>query len=169
MKEETKEKTKNFMDKVKKVFDRGIVASKKALGVAGDAVQDFSDKSVLRIEKMQLESKLKKQYELLGEYASDTFAKKNSIAASDTKVSAILKEIKRIKAEIKARETALASEGAVKPSAGTAAKTSAKTSVKPAAKKAAAKPASKKASSAKTPAKTTAKKSTAAKKTSAKK
>lgn len=165
MKEETKEKTKNFMDKVKKVFDRGIVASKKALGVAGDAVQDFSDKSVLRIEKMQLESKLKKQYELLGEYASDTFVKKTSLASADTKVSAFIKEIKRIKSEIKTRETALAAEGAVKPAAKTASKPASKT----AAKKPASASASKKASASKAPAKKTAKKSTAAKKTSSKK
>ncbi|MBR5932938.1 MAG: hypothetical protein IK002_03015 [Treponema sp.] len=144
MKEETKEKTKTFMNKVKKVFDRGIVASKKALGVAGDAVQDFSDKSVLRIEKMQLETKLKKQYEMLGEYAFSVLTKKSSVSITDTKVSSALKEIKRINSEIKIRENALSQEGPVNmeevkaKSSKAPAKTSAKkakTSTKTAAKK----------------------------------
>lgn len=112
MKEETKEKAKSVMAKVKGIFDRGINASKKALGVAGEAVQDFSDKSVLRIEKKQLEGKLKKQYELLGEYACDFYLQKrtSSLSIKDESVARILLEVKRIKAEIETRELSLAED-----------------------------------------------------------
>lgn len=108
MKEETKENTKAFFDKVKRTFDRGIRASKKALGVAGDAVQDFGDKSVLRIEKMQLETKQKKQFEMLGEYIYKNFSSKNSsIKSGDEKIAVFIKEIKRLDEEIKIREEGL--------------------------------------------------------------
>lgn len=151
MKDETKQKTKTFFDKVKKTFDRGINASKKALGVAGDAVQDFSDKSVLRIEKMQLETKQKKQFEMLGEYAYRILSSKNSsLKASDDKVSNIMKEIKRLASEIKIREDGLKEESAVK-----------KTAVDNSEKKSASKSAVKKTVSSK--------KTAAAKKTSANK
>lgn len=112
MKEDTKEKAKAFMVNVKNLFDKGINASKKALGVAGDAVHDFSDKSVLRIERKQLESKLKKQYELLGEYACNFYEGKRtaSLSSKDSKVAEILLEVNRIKKEIVVRDEALGEE-----------------------------------------------------------
>lgn len=112
MKEDTKEKAKAFMANVKNLFDKGINASKKALGVAGDAVHDFSDKSVLRIERKQLESKLKKQYELLGEYACNFYEGKrtSSLSSKDSKVAEILLEVNRIKKEIVVRDEALGEE-----------------------------------------------------------
>lgn len=166
MKDETKEKARNFMENVKKTFDRGVAASKKALGIAGDAVQDFSDKSILRIEKKQLETKVKKQYELLGEYVTDVFSSKKSaqISSKDSKVQDILKEIERLNKEIKIRETSLA-----EPSPNS--KTGKEKADVPAVKKTAAKKAEpkktepKKASAKKEPAKKTASK-TGAKKAS---
>lgn len=112
MKEDTKEKAKAFMANVKNLFDKGINASKKALGVAGDAVHDFSDKSVLRIERKQLESKLKKQYELLGEFACNFYEGKRtaSLSSKDSKVAEILLEVNRIKKEIVVRDEALGEE-----------------------------------------------------------
>ena len=49
-KDEIKEKLQSGLDKF-------LDSSKKALGKAGNAVQDFSDKSVIRIEKHQFEVK----------------------------------------------------------------------------------------------------------------
>lgn len=168
MKEETKDKTKSFFESVKKTFDRGIKASKKALGVAGDAVQDFSDKSVLRIEKMQLETKQKKQFELLGEYSYKALSSKNSsVKATDTKVKAFLAEISRLADEIKIREDGLKDNGTAKKTSSKAdAKTPAK---KTAAKKTASKPAAKKSAPAKKPAAKATAKKPAAKKAPAKK
>lgn len=168
MKEETKEKAKTFMEKAKKLFDRGIVASKKALGVAGEAVQDFSDKSVVTIEKKQLESKIKKQQAELGEYAAGVLAKKGAkLTADDAKVAAILKEIARLNKEIKARDEVLDEASANKAAAKktTASKATAKKTASKAAVKSTAKPAAKtakapaKKSTSKTASKTTSKKS----------
>ena len=50
--EEAKEKAKDVMDKV-------VVSSKDAFSKAGNAIQKFGDKSVLKIEIMQLKSKRK--------------------------------------------------------------------------------------------------------------
>lgn len=109
MKEETKEKAESFIGKLKGALDRGFTASKKALGIAGDAVHDFSDKSALRIEKKQLEMKLKKQYEAVGEYTAESLlSKKNaSVTQKDSKISEFLEEISRLKREIEARTNIL--------------------------------------------------------------
>ena len=43
--------------KVKELFSRGTQASREALEKAGDKVQDFTDKSVTKIEIHKLETK----------------------------------------------------------------------------------------------------------------
>ncbi|MBR1638568.1 MAG: hypothetical protein IJ688_04195 [Treponema sp.] len=53
-------------NKIKELFSRGAKASKDVLDKAGEKVQDFSDKSVKKIEKHQLESKRDCKYEELG-------------------------------------------------------------------------------------------------------
>ena len=50
-----------FVDKMKDFFDKSVEASKSAFEKAGDAVQDFGDKSVAKIEIKKLEAKLEKQ------------------------------------------------------------------------------------------------------------
>ena len=149
MKEENKEKSKEFITKAKELFDRGISASKKAFGVAGEAVQDFSDKSVTTIEKKQLEAKVKKQYTLLGEIAAKQLSKKGAaVTTDDEKVCAIMKEIARLNKEIKVRDQALAdgkAKAEEKKSTSKKCKTAKKSSAKkPAAKTTAAKKTTKK-------------------------
>ena len=55
------DKIKRYFDKgveaSKTAFDKGMEASKTAFNKASSAVQDFSDKSVVRIEKHQFETK----------------------------------------------------------------------------------------------------------------
>lgn len=151
MKEENKEKSKEFMTKAKELFDRGILASKKAFGVAGEAVQDFSDKSVTTIEKKQLEAKVKKQYTLLGEIAAKQLSKKGAaVTTDDEKVCAIMKEIARLNKEIKVRDQALA-DGKAKAEEKKATSKKCKT-----AKNVPAKTTAKKSSAKKPAAKTTA-------------
>lgn len=150
MKEDNEEKSNGFMTKAKALFDRGLTASKKALGVAGEAVQDFSDKSVTTIEKKQLESKVKKQYTLLGEIAAKTLAKKGgTVTVADEKVADIMKELARLNKEIKVRNQALEESKEKAESKKEAAK-KAKTVKKAPAKTAAKKPASKTAAAKKT-------------------
>ena len=139
MKEENKEKSKEFITKAKELFDRGISASKKAFGVAGEAVQDFSDKSVTTIEKKQLEAKVKKQYTLLGEIAAKQLSKKGAaVTTDDEKVCAIMKEIARLNKEIKVRDQALA-DGKAKAEEKKSTSKKCKTAKKSSAKKPAAK------------------------------
>ena len=62
-----------FMDKVKDFMDKGVEVSKSALSKAGEAVQDFGDKSVTKIEIKKLENKLEKLICELGSYVFDKF------------------------------------------------------------------------------------------------
>ena len=104
-KDEMKEKLKSGMGKF-------VESSKKALSQAGSAVQDFSDKSVIRIEKKQLESKRDEQYKKLGELAAERFAADASatLGGSEEAVIAIVEELKGLKEEIEAREAKLSAE-----------------------------------------------------------
>ena len=98
-----------FKEKVRDGMDKFIESSKKVLGAAGNAVQDFSDKSVVRIEKSQLESKLHEQYRKFGEYVADILIADSSasINTSDSKVSEFLAEINNISKEIELRSNLL--------------------------------------------------------------
>lgn len=62
--------TDNFEDKVKGWISRGAQASKRAMETVGDKVQNFTDKSVVKLEKKQLECKLETKYSELGKKIS---------------------------------------------------------------------------------------------------
>lgn len=64
----------DFETKLKDAFSKGASASKKAFQKAGDAVQKFSDKSVIKIERQQLVNKRAKLYKELGEQFSEIMA-----------------------------------------------------------------------------------------------
>ena len=91
-----------FIDKVKDFMDKGVEVSKTALTKASEAVQDFGDKSVIRIDIKKLESKLEKLINELGSYFYDKIASENaeSVYASDEKVASIIKNINEIKSQI---------------------------------------------------------------------
>ena len=103
-KEEFKTKFKEGMDKV-------VSSSKKAFGKAGKAVQGFSDRSVILIEKKQLESKREAELKKLGALSADRFLRgETSLVSDDEAVAPILEEIKRLDSEIKTREESLNAE-----------------------------------------------------------
>lgn len=91
-----------FVDKVKDFMDKGVEVSKTALTKAGEAVQDFSEKSVIRIDIKKLESKLEKLINELGSYVFDKFNSEyaESVYASDEKVASIIKNINEVKNQI---------------------------------------------------------------------
>lgn len=107
------DKVKVYLDKgfevSKDVFSKGMDLSKKALSKAGDAVQDFGDKSVIRMERHQAEQRRHELVKELGGVAVDCFVKdaKDALNASDEKVAAIVKEIVRLDAEIARRNEIL--------------------------------------------------------------
>lgn len=98
-----------FKEKVRDGMDKFIESSKKVLGAAGNAVQDFSDKSVVRIEKSQFESKLHEQYRKFGEYVAGILGADSSasVNTSDLKVSEFIAEINNLSKEIELRSNLL--------------------------------------------------------------
>lgn len=98
-------------EKVKEGAGKIFSSSKKALGKAGNAVQEFSDKSVIKIEKRQFESKKAEQIAKLGQLAFDKFKDNDSavLSASEEAVVAIREEISNIEKEIEKRDELLKS------------------------------------------------------------
>ena len=107
-------------DKIKDGFNKGLEASKNALDKvmevskdalnrAGSAVQDFSDKSVVRIEKKQFESKRQDFVAKLGEVARQKLMANpsQSVNTDDSEVSNLINEIKKCDEEITKREQIL--------------------------------------------------------------
>ena len=83
--------------KVKGVVDKVFEVSKEAIGKAGNAVQKFSDTSVIKIEIRQFESKLKAQKALLGDVVENALENNQTQLDLNTEeITAIANEIARI-------------------------------------------------------------------------
>lgn len=107
------DKMKVYLDKgvevSKEALSKGVEVSKEALSKAGDAVQDFSDKSVTKIETHQLISRQNKEYKALG-LAVQKFFDENptgSLTGDNSLIQGILQEITRLEKEIAEREESL--------------------------------------------------------------
>lgn len=98
-------------NKVKDLFSRGTKASKEALEKAGDKVQDFTDKSVTKIELHKLETKRDCKYEEMGLKLSQMLLEGASITcdnAEDIKIlNGLQEEIKSLSEQIKNKEQEL--------------------------------------------------------------
>lgn len=101
-----------FKEKLKKGVDKVVNSSKKAIGKAGVAMQDFSDKSVIKIEKHQLESKRDVEYAKLGKIVANKFENDLSLSINgeEPEVSEIIKTINNFNKEIELKEKALLDE-----------------------------------------------------------
>lgn len=103
--------TNEIGNKVKGWFEKGSKATKEALEKAGDKVQDFTDKSVVKIEKHQLESKRDLKYEEMGLKLSQMLlegAKVTSNNEGDVKIlEGIQEEIKNLSDQIREKEKKL--------------------------------------------------------------
>ena len=100
-----------FGNKVKDLFSRGTKASKEALERAGDKVQDFTDKSVTKIEIHKLETKRDCKYEEMGLKLSQMLLEGASITSSNPddirSLNDIQEEIKNLGEQIKTKENEL--------------------------------------------------------------
>lgn len=76
----------NIEDKLKTVISKSAEVSKDVFKKTGDAVQNFSDKSVLKFEIKQLTSKRQKLYTDLGKKIS-AFLSQDIINLNDTAAS----------------------------------------------------------------------------------
>ena len=96
--DEMKTKLKNFISKSSDV-------TKSAFSKASNAVQKFSDKSVLKIEIKQMESKKEKLFTKIGKHLSSILAHENVDLmnlhnSNDEKITTLIEEIKTFQAEI---------------------------------------------------------------------
>jgi sorbitol-specific phosphotransferase system component IIBC len=93
----------------KAILDNTLSVSKDALTKAGNAAKDLSEKSVIRVELMQLERKLSKSYETLGKAVAVHFeAQNDTLSSQDTNIVAFLLEITRLRHDIETRQAQLA-------------------------------------------------------------
>ena len=93
-----KTKLKNFISKSSDV-------TKSAFSKASNAVQKFSDKSVLKIEIKQMESKKEKLFTKIGKHLSSVLSNENVDLmnlqnSNDEKITTLIEEIKTFQAEI---------------------------------------------------------------------
>ncbi|MBR7063554.1 MAG: hypothetical protein IKI31_00100 [Treponema sp.] len=107
----TFDKIKDYINKgfevSKNALDKGMEASKDALNKAGNVVQDFSDKSVVRIERKQFESKKNEVLLKLGEVAFQKLSSGQSVSSELEEVSSFLTQIKSFNEEIEKRDALL--------------------------------------------------------------
>ena len=98
-----------FVDKAKEYLDAGVRASKDAITKAGSAVQEMSDKGVLRLEITRLSGKQKKLCTELGTKVFDAFCVEGakSVTAKTPAVARLLEEIASLDEQINEKNQAL--------------------------------------------------------------
>ena len=100
-----------FGNKVKSLFSKGVESSREVLEKAGDKVQDFTDKSVTKIEIHKLETKRDCKYEEMGLKLSQMLLEGASITCSNPEDIKILndiqEEIKNLAEQISEKEKEL--------------------------------------------------------------
>ena len=103
--EETSSGKKLFAKTLKQYLDKGVEASKKGLKTAGSAISEFGDKSVNKIDIVQLKSRLEKKYQELGQAVAEQLAEDGiSISKDSLVVSEKLSSIKELKEKIHEKE-----------------------------------------------------------------
>jgi hypothetical protein len=98
-----------FSDRIKTIFEQGVVASKDIAAKAGAKAQDLGEKGVLKFEIIQLESQVKKWVERLGMEVCRLFVEQSqeSVSADDPVIKGILGEIAAARDAIEQKEAAL--------------------------------------------------------------
>ena len=106
--EETSSSKKLFAKNLKQYLDKGVEVSKKGLKTAGSAISEFGDKSVNKIDIVQLKNRLVKKYQELGQAVAEQLVEDGiSISKDSIVVSEKLSSIKELKEKIHEKEEAL--------------------------------------------------------------
>lgn len=106
--EETSSSKKLFAKTLKQYLDKSVEVSKKGLKSAGSAISEFGDKSVNKIDIVQLKSRLEKKYQELGQAVAEQLAEDGiSISKDSLVVSEKLSSIKELKEKIHEKEASL--------------------------------------------------------------
>ncbi len=111
-KKEKGEGKQNFGKTILDYIDRGVEASKKGLKSAGDALSDFGDKSVLKIELSQLRTQLVKNYTELGKACYKILRGENAgegshLSSDNTEIVSLLDAVSKTEENIARHEEAL--------------------------------------------------------------
>ncbi len=97
-----------FGTKVKDFISKGAAEAKIAFEKAGDKVQDFTDKSVIKISIKKMENELSGKYEELGKCISDLIDSEKLKLSDDAAAALALKnEIEDLKKSISEKEALL--------------------------------------------------------------
>lgn len=106
--EETSSSKKLFAKTLKQYLDKSVEVSKKGLKSAGSAISEFGDKSVNKIDIVQLKNHLVKKYQELGQVVAEQLAEDGiSISKDSIVVSEKLSSIKELKEKIHEKEEIL--------------------------------------------------------------
>lgn len=106
--EETSSSKKLFAKTLKQYLDKSVEVSKKGLKSAGSAISEFGDKSVNKIDIVQLKSRLEKKYQELGQAVAGQLSEDGiSISKDSIVVSEKLSSIKELKEKIHEKEEVL--------------------------------------------------------------
>lgn len=106
--EETSSSKKLFAKNLKQYLDKGVEVSKKGLKTAGSAISEFGDKSVNKIDIVQLKNRLVKKYQELGQAVAEQLVEDGiSVSKDSLVVSEKLSSIKELKEKIHEKEEAL--------------------------------------------------------------
>lgn len=106
--EETSSSKKLFAKTLKQYLDKSVEVSKKGLKSAGSAISEFGDKSVNKIDIVQLKNRLVKKYQELGQAVVEQLAEDGiSISKDSLVVSEKLSAINELKEKINEKEASL--------------------------------------------------------------
>jgi len=99
----------NFSDRMKKLLDQGVVASKDLAVKAGAKAQDLGERGVLMVEIRQLESKAQKLIGRLGTEVYQAFTERgeDTVSADNAAIKSILADIAKAKESIESKEAEL--------------------------------------------------------------
>ena len=103
------EKTEKIMKDLKGLWDSGVAAAKKGIKKSGNAISEFGDYSVMKIDSAKYAVQIEKKYYELGKICAGLFfdSEKASVTRKSEGVSEKLEEIKDLMEKISAIEKEL--------------------------------------------------------------
>jgi hypothetical protein len=102
-----------FSDSLKDLFDQSLKAGKDFAGKAGAKAQEWGEKGAIKLEIVQLQSRLEKCTERLGAEAYKAFVEhqQTALASNEPAVAGILNEIGDLKAQLEKKQSEYAAAG----------------------------------------------------------
>ena len=102
----------DFSERMKKILDQGVAASKDFAVKAGAKAQELGERGLLMIEIKQLEAQAQKQIARLGNEAYKAFVEKEqkTLSAGSAQVKKILTDISKIRDSIEKKEAEIKSK-----------------------------------------------------------